>query len=131
MSTSPLAVQASGNPGVSPPRLLDQVAQAARQRGATEATTSQFVSWVRTFVLFHGKRHPRKLGRSAVSSFLEHVVGTEKSPLPALEMARSALELLYGTVLTMDLGELPASVSAAAPGPNQPGTAGAALFAAN
>jgi integron integrase len=35
------------------------------------------------------------------------VVRTEKSPLPALEMARSALELLYGTVLAMDLGELP------------------------
>src|SRR5262249_59208514 len=37
----------------------------------------------------------------------EHVVRTVQPPLPALEMARSALELLYGTVLAMDLGELP------------------------
>jgi integron integrase len=43
----------------------------------------------------------------AVSRFLEHVVRTQQPPLPALEMARSALELLYGTVLGMDLGELP------------------------
>src|SRR5215831_5766017 len=107
MSTSPLAIQAPGNPGASPPRLLDQVGQAARQRGATEATTSEFVSWVRAFVVFHGKRHPRELGRPAVSRFLEHVVRTVQPPLPALEMARSALELLYGTVLAMDLGELP------------------------
>ncbi len=42
------------------PRLLDQVA-VARQRGASEPTTSQLVSWVRAYVLFHGKRHPREL----------------------------------------------------------------------
>jgi hypothetical protein len=39
-----------------PPRLLDQVTQAARQRGASEPTTAQLVSWVRAFVLFHGKQ---------------------------------------------------------------------------
>jgi hypothetical protein len=62
---------------------------------------------VRAFVLFHGKRHPRELGLSAVHRFLEHVVKTEKQPLPALENARSALALLFGPVLGMDLGELP------------------------
>ena len=90
-----------------PPRLLDQVAQAALHRGASEPTTAQLVAWVRAYVLFHGKRHPRELDRAAVSRFLEHVVRTEKEPLPALESARSALELLYGTVLGIDLGELP------------------------
>jgi integron integrase len=87
--------------------LLDQVAQAAHQRGASEPTTAQLVSWVRAFILFHGKRHPRELGLPDASRFLEHVVRTEKQPLPALETARSALELLYGTVLGIDLGELP------------------------
>jgi integron integrase len=90
-----------------PPRLLDQVAQAARQRGASEPTTTQLVSWVRAYVLFHGKRHPRDLGLPDATRFLEHVVRSEKQPLPALETARSALELLYGPVLGIDLGELP------------------------
>ena len=57
--------------------------------------------------LFHEKRHPRELSLAAVTRFLEHVVRTEKQPLPALELARSAIELLYGTVLGIDLGELP------------------------
>jgi hypothetical protein len=90
-----------------PPRLLDQVTQASRQRGASEPTTAQLVSWVRAYILFHGKRHPRELNLGAVSRFLEHVVRTEKQPLAALELARSALELLYDTVLGIDLGELP------------------------
>jgi hypothetical protein len=92
---------------VQSPRLLDQVAHAARQRGASQMTTAQLVSCVRALVLFHDKRHPRELGLPAVTRFLEHVVRTEKQPLPALEAARSALELLYGPVLGMDLGELP------------------------
>jgi integron integrase len=92
---------------VQPPRLLDQVAHAARQRGASQPTTAQLVSCVRAFVLFHGKCHPRELGLPAVTRFLEHVVRTEKQPLAALETARAALELLYGPVLGMDLGELP------------------------
>lgn len=77
-----------------PPRLLDQLRLAARQRGASEPTTTQIVSWVRAFVLFPGKQHPRELGLPAVNRLLEDVVLTEKQPLPALETARSALELL-------------------------------------
>jgi integron integrase len=92
---------------VQSPRLLDQVAQAARQRGASQTTTEQLVSCVRAFVCFHDKRHPLALRLPAVTRFLEHVVRTETQPLPALEAARSALELLYGPVLGMDLGELP------------------------
>jgi hypothetical protein len=92
---------------VQPPRLMDQVAEAARQRGASQPTTAQLVSCVPAFVLFHGKRQPRELGLLAVTRFLDHVVRTEKQPLPALETARSALELLYGAVLGIDLGELP------------------------
>ena len=107
MTTSLLSQPTPQRAASQPPRLLDQVAQAARQRGASEPTTAQLVAWVRAYVLFHDKRHPRELGRAAVSRFLEHVVRTEKEPLPALESARSALELLYGTVLGIDLGELP------------------------
>ena len=107
MTTTVLPAPTPQVTAVQPPWLLDQVAQAARQRGASESATARLVSWVRAYVLFHGKRHPHDLGREAVSRFLEHVVQTEQPPLPALESARSALELLYGAVLGIDLGELP------------------------
>ena len=107
MTTSLLSQPTPQVDAPQPPRLLDQVAQAARQRGASEPTTAQQVSWVRAYVLFHDKRHPRELRLPAVRRFLEHVVRTEKQPLPALAAARSALELLYGAVLEIDLGELP------------------------
>jgi hypothetical protein len=59
-----------------PPRLLDQVAQAARQRGASEPTTAQLVSWTRAYILFHGIRHPRDLGAAGV-----RIIAGRSSPL--------------------------------------------------
>ncbi len=56
--------------------------------------------------MFHGKQHLGELGLAAVNRFLE-LVRSEKQPLSALESARSAHELLWGTVLGIDLGELP------------------------
>src|SRR5207244_1292617 len=88
------------------------VAQAARQHGASEPTTAQLVSWVRAYILFHGKRHPRELDGAAVSRFLVHVVQTDKQPLPALESAAAS----------------PAPPPA---GPDKPGPAGASLLTAN
>jgi integron integrase len=110
MNASPPAAARAEAPlarAAQPRRLLDQVADTARQRGASEPTTDQLVSWVRAYVLFYGKRHPRELGLAAVSRFLEHVVRAEKRPLAALEAARAALELLYHHVLCLELGELP------------------------
>jgi hypothetical protein len=48
------------------PPLLELLAKAAGKRGASEPTIRLGVSWVRAFILFHGKRHPRELGMSAV-----------------------------------------------------------------
>jgi hypothetical protein len=98
MNASPTAVMPVKVPvdrAAQPPRLLDLVAGTARKRGASEPTTEQLASWVRAYVLFHGKRHPRELGLPAVGRFLQHVVRTQKQPLAALEAARAALELLH------------------------------------
>ena len=87
--------------------LLDRLRMAALSRGDSAPTAENLVMWVRAFILFHNKRHPRELGMSEVTHFLEHVVKTAPDPLPALAQARSALTLLYGGVLGMNLGELP------------------------
>jgi integron integrase len=90
-----------------PPRLLDQLRLTARQRGHTEPTVAAFADWSRRFILFHGKRHPRELGRTEVGQFLESVAQTEKDPVRALAAGRDALDFLYREVLHLDLGELP------------------------
>ena|ERR1700730_14335526 len=52
------------------PKLLDQVRQLMRLRHYSLRTEEAYVGWIRRYILFHGKRHPRDLGEEAVSKFL-------------------------------------------------------------
>ena len=89
-----------------PPRLLDQVRQAALQHYGRNEPADRFVDWLRRFILFHGKRHPRELDVASAGAFLKHLVQSEKDPLNAAEQAHEAILFLYDNVLHMPLGEL-------------------------
>ena len=44
------------------PRLLDQVREDIRERHYSYRTEKQYVSWIRRYILFSGRRHPAELG---------------------------------------------------------------------
>jgi hypothetical protein len=78
-----------------PPRLLDQLWQNALICFGRPEPAARHVEWVRRFILFHGKRHPRDLGINDVGQFLQHLAQSEKDPLSGIEQARETLEFLY------------------------------------
>jgi len=45
-----------------PPKLLDQVRTAIRTRHYSIRTEATYLSWIKRFIVFHGKRHPREMG---------------------------------------------------------------------
>ena len=53
-----------------PPKLLDRVRSAIRTRHYSLRTEEAYVAWIRRFIVFHGKRHPRDLGAAEVSAFV-------------------------------------------------------------
>ncbi len=50
-----------------PPRLLDGVRAALRARHYSPRTEDAYVGWIRRFILFHGKRHPKEMGEIEVN----------------------------------------------------------------
>lgn len=56
--------------GARPPKLLDQVRGAIRIRHYSYRTEEAYVAWIRRFILFHRKQHPRALGRAEIEAFL-------------------------------------------------------------
>lgn len=95
------AVPAAPQPAA--PRLLDQLRAAVRLRHYALRTEEAYVGWVRRFILFHGKRHPRDLGPADVEAFLSHLA-TDRGVAAATQgQARSALLFLYKEVLRIDL----------------------------
>ena len=61
--------------GASPPTLLDRVREAIRVRHYSRRTEEASVTWIRRFILFHGKRHPWELRAREVAAFAVFVGG--------------------------------------------------------
>ena len=55
------------------PRLLDQVRERCRVKHYSIRTEKTYADWIRRFILFHGKRHPRDMGAPEVEGFLSHL----------------------------------------------------------
>ena len=78
-------------------------------------TEAAYVDWVRRFILFHDKRHPRDLGPEEVARFLTHLA-VERGVAPATQgQAKSALLFLYRVVLNVSLPWLDEVVAARNP----------------
>lgn len=98
-----------------PPRLLERVRLAIRARHYSRRTEEAYVHWIRRFILFHGKRHPRQMGSVEVGAFVtwlaveQHVAGSTQN------QALSAVLFLYKEVLHIAIGGVEAPPRARLP----------------
>ncbi len=73
------------------PNLLDRVREAVRVRHLSYRTEHAYVAWVKRFVLFHGKRHPRNMGKAEVEAFLTHLAVDGRVLAPTENQALAAI----------------------------------------
>ena len=88
---------------MTPPKLLDQVRDRIRVKHYSIRTETQYVQWIKRFILFHGKRHPSELGAAEVEAFLTHLAVDGHVSASTQNQALSALLFLYKEVLAVDL----------------------------
>ncbi|MGZ8222892.1 MAG: integron integrase [Methylobacter sp.] len=86
-----------------PPRLLDQVRDRIRVKHYSIRTETQYVQWIKRFILFHNKRHPQEMGTAEVEAFLTHLAVDGQVSASTQNQALSALLFLYKEVLAIDL----------------------------
>ena len=65
---SPKSPRAAGSP-----KLLDRVAAKIRLLHYSQRTEQAYVDWIRRFILFHDKRHPKDMGGAEVEGYLSHL----------------------------------------------------------
>ena len=89
--------------GAQQPRFLDQLRDQLRVRHYSLRTEAAYVDWVRRFILFQGKRHPKDLGAPEVQAFLSHLA-VDRGVSPSTQnQAKAALLFMYRKVLGTDL----------------------------
>ncbi len=74
-----------------------------RTRHFAWRTEQAYLQWIRRFVAFHGRRHPRTLGVAEVEAFLTHLAVDRKVSASTQNQALQSLLFLYGKVLEVDL----------------------------
>lgn len=74
-----------------PPKLLDQVRDRIRAKHYSLRTGTQYVQWIKRFILFQDKRHPQEMGAAEVETFLTHLAVVDKVPASTQNRALSAL----------------------------------------
>lgn len=81
------------------PKLLDQLRDEIRRRNYSLRTEQTYVHWVRRYILFHGRRHPRDLGEPEISAFLTHLAKDRHCAPSSQNQALSAILFLYRWIL--------------------------------
>ena len=86
------------------PRLLEQVRLACQRRHYSPRTADSYVYWVKAYVLFHGKQHPKDLGEKDLERFLNYLAAERRVSASTQSQALNALVFLYRHVLQVELG---------------------------
>src|SRR3989304_6857726 len=97
------------------PRLLDQVRDALRVRHYSIRTEETYLQWIKRYILFHNKTHPRDLGEAEISAYLTHLAVNKNVSASTQNQALSALLFLYQQVLGIKLDWLDNVVRAKRP----------------
>ena len=97
------------------PRFLDQMRTFMRARRYSRRTEQAYVDWVRRFILFHAKQHPRELGEEEIVEFLSDLAVKRKVSASTQNQAFCALLFLYEQFLERKLGRLDSALRASKP----------------
>jgi integrase len=85
------------------PKLLDQTRDRIRARHYSIRTEATYLRWIRDFIIFHRKRHPKDMGAPEVRDYLSHLAVKRNVAASTQNQALSAILLLYREVLDIQL----------------------------
>ena len=86
-------------------KLLDQYSESLRNRHYSSRTEKTYIMWVRKYILYHNKRHPREMGAAEINDFITYLVNQKTVSASTQNQAISAILFLYRHVLKIQLDE--------------------------
>ncbi len=88
---------------------MDEVRNVLRLHHYSYRAEETYLQWIRRFILFNGKRHPREMGAEEIQSFLSDLAVSGRVSASTRNQALSAILFLYRKVLRTEspwLGEI-------------------------
>ena len=82
---------------------MEEVRNTLRHHHYSYRTEETYIQWIRRFILFHGKRHPRETGAAEIQEFLSDLAVRGRVSASTQNQALSAILFLYQKVLQTNL----------------------------
>ncbi|BBB30896.1 integron integrase [Neptunomonas japonica] len=89
-----------------PTRFLDQLRLHIRKNGLAYRTEQTYIHWIKRYIFFHEKKHPKDLGIPDIEAFLTHLSVDRHCSLSTQKLALNALIYLYRRFLEVDTQDL-------------------------
>lgn len=86
-------------------RLMDQIREVLRYHHYGHRTEEAYIRWIRGFIYFHNKRHPREMGKAELEAYLSHLAVEKNVAASTQNQAFNALLFLYRQVLDLPFAE--------------------------
>lgn len=85
---------------------MDQVSMVCRRRHLSRRTEDAYRFWIRRYIFFHDKRHPREVGPAGITPFVNHLATARRVSASTQSQALNGVLFLYRDVLGMEVGDL-------------------------
>ena len=69
-------------------------------------TEDAYVHWIRRFIVFHGRRHPRELAAAEIAAFITWLAVDQHVAASTQNQALSGILFLYKAVLRLEIGDV-------------------------
>ncbi len=86
-----------------PRMLLERAREILQLKHYSIRTEKAYIGWMRRYIMFHNKRHPREMGVPEIEAFLSHLAINDNVAGSTQNQAFNALLFLYEKVLNISL----------------------------
>ena len=85
-------------------KLLDKLKTEIRTRHYSSKTEAAYTNWIKRFIPFHNKRHPKEMGAVEIKSFVDNLVTNHHFSSSTQNQALQGILFLYKNILNRDVG---------------------------
>ncbi|MBN2424040.1 MAG: integron integrase [Calditrichaceae bacterium] len=96
-------------------KILDQVRQVIRLKHYSIRTEQAYVDWIKRFILFHNKKHPKNMDENHIREYLSHLAVRQKVSASTQNQAMNAIVFLYKQVIKKEIGSFSGTIRAKKP----------------
>ncbi|HSR18379.1 MAG TPA: integron integrase [Ignavibacteriaceae bacterium] len=86
------------------PKLLDEARNFLRVNHYSIKTEAAYIGWIKRFIYFHNKKHPKEMGAEEIRDFINHLAVKNNVSAATQNQALNGILFLYKEILKKDIG---------------------------